>query len=64
MQQRFWEKMRPWMDALAALDDPVGDYLISLEERVRRLEGEVESLRKGLSTDPPVPAQSTDLSMG
>jgi hypothetical protein len=46
MMQRLSEKLRLWGDALAGMDDPLGEYLLSLEERLRQLEGEVEQLRK------------------
>lgn len=45
MLQRLIEKLRPWEEALASLDDPRGEYLLGLEDRIRRLEGEVERLR-------------------
>ena len=45
MLQRLIEKLRPWEEALASLDDPRGEYLLGLENRIRRLEGEMESLR-------------------
>ena len=45
MLQRLIEELRPWGEALASLDDPQGEYLLGLENRIRRLEGEVESLR-------------------
>lgn len=45
MLRRVIEKLRPWGEALASLDDPRGEYLLGLEDRIRRLEGEVESLR-------------------
>lgn len=45
MMQKLIEKFRPWAEALAALDDPKGEYLLMLEDRVSRLEGEVERLR-------------------
>jgi hypothetical protein len=45
MLQRLIEKLRPWGEALAGLDDPRGEYLLGVENRIRRLEGEVKSLR-------------------
>lgn len=45
MLQRLIEKLRPWEEALASLDDPRGEYLLGLENRIRRLEDEVKSLR-------------------
>lgn len=46
MMQRLSEKLRLWGDALAGMDDPLGEYLLNLEERVRRLECEMEQLPK------------------
>jgi hypothetical protein len=51
MLQRLLARWRLWEEALAGMDDPQGEYLLSLEERVRRLEGDVENLRSPLSTD-------------
>lgn len=45
MLQRLIEKLRPWEEALASLDDPRGEYLLGLENRIHRLEDEVKSLR-------------------
>jgi hypothetical protein len=46
MMRRLSEKLRLWGDALAGMDDPLGEYLLNLEERVRRLECELEQLPK------------------
>lgn len=46
MMQQLSAKLRLWGEALTGIDDPPGEYLLNLEERVRRLEGEVEQLRK------------------
>lgn len=45
MLQRLFEKLRTWAEAVAALDDPRGEYLLMLEDRVSRLEGDVRLLR-------------------
>lgn len=42
---RVSRKLHLWGQAMAGMDDPLGDYLLRLEERVRRLEGEVQQLR-------------------
>ena len=65
MLQRLLARWRLWEEALAGLDDPRGDYLLNLEERVCRLEGEVEHLRRPLSADAaaavkPTGAQETE----
>lgn len=46
MMQRLSAKLRHWAAALAGIDDPQGEYLLNLEERVRRLEGEVGQFRR------------------
>lgn len=51
MMQRLSAKLRLWGDALAGMDDPLGEYLFSLEERVRWLEGELEQLRRPRSAN-------------
>lgn len=53
MLQRLLARWRLWEQAFEGMDDPGGDYLLSLEERVRRLEGDVEQLRRPLSSDAP-----------
>jgi hypothetical protein len=65
MLQRLLARWRLWEEALAGLDDLRGDYLLNLEERVCRLEGEVEHLRRPLSADvaaavKPTGAQKTE----
>jgi TolA-binding protein len=59
-RQRLLEKWRLFSDAVAGIDDPHGEHLQGLEDRIRRLEGEVESLHKRLSTDTPAPVLSSD----
>ena len=44
MLKRFWESLNYWAEALA-MDDPRGDYMFRLEDRVAKLEREVEGLR-------------------
>ena len=46
MMRRLSGKWRLWGEALAGMHDPLGEYLLKLEERVGRLEGEMELLRK------------------
>lgn len=45
MLQRLFEKMRPWLEAMGASDDPRGEFLSMLEDRVSLLEVEVGRLR-------------------
>jgi hypothetical protein len=61
MLQRLFEKMRPWAEAMAGLDDPQGEYLLSLDERVRRLEAKVERLRRPLPADAAVAVTPTSV---
>ena len=44
MSKRFWQSLSDWAEALA-MDDPRGDYMFRLEDRVAKLEREVEGLR-------------------
>ena len=44
MFKRFWQNLNYWAEALA-MDDPRGEYLFRLEDRVSKLEREVEGLR-------------------
>jgi hypothetical protein len=44
MFKRLWERLNYWAEALA-MDDPRGDYMFMLEDRVAKLEREVEGLR-------------------
>lgn len=46
LMQRLSRQLHIWGEAMAGLDDPLGDYLSRLDERVRRLEGEVQELRE------------------
>lgn len=51
MLQKLLEQLRPWAEAMAELDDPQGEYLLRLEHRISRFEGEVELLREISETD-------------
>lgn len=51
MLQRLLARWRVWEQVLAGMDDPQGEYLLGLEERVRRLEGAVMDMRTPLSAD-------------
>jgi len=55
MWKRLLEKWRLVAEAIDGMDDPQGEYLLALEKRVRRLEGEVEGLSKRLSIDTQAP---------
>lgn len=51
MLQRILAKWRLVAEAIDGMDDPQGDYLLALEKRVRRLEGEVQRLGGRASPD-------------
>jgi hypothetical protein len=51
MFKRFWQSINEWADALS-MDDPRGDYMFRLEDRVARLERDVESLQARFRTTP------------
>lgn len=44
MFKRFWQTMNEWAEALS-MDDPHGDCLFRLEDRVARLERDIEGLQ-------------------
>ena len=44
MFKRFWQSINEWADVLS-MDDPRGDHVFRLEDRVAKLEREVEGLR-------------------
>jgi len=51
MFKRFWESLNYWAEILD-MDDPRGEYMFGLEERVAKLEREVESLQIQSRTTP------------
>ncbi len=40
--KRFWTKIIGIVEALEGMDDPRGDYMLSLEKRVDRLERDLK----------------------
>lgn len=44
MVKRFWESLNDWAEVLS-MDDPHGDYLFRLEERVAKLERKLDALQ-------------------
>jgi len=44
MFKRFWQNLNDWAEALD-MDDPRSEYMFLLEDRVAKLEREVEGLR-------------------
>jgi hypothetical protein len=51
MFKRFWRSLNDWADALS-MDDTLGDYMFRLEDRVAKLEREVEGLQIHFRTTP------------
>ena len=56
MFKRFWQSINEWADALS-MDDTRGDYMFGLEDRIARLEREVDGLQIQFRT---MPAGSPD----
>ena len=46
--QRLWSQIARFAKALEGIDDPTGDYMNSLGERVDKLERHVEHLERQL----------------
>jgi phosphate uptake regulator len=46
--KRLWTKLARFAEALEGLDDPTGDYILSLRKRVDKLERDVEHLERQL----------------
>ena len=44
MFKRFWQSINKWADVLS-MDDPRGDHMFRLEDRVAKLEREVKGLQ-------------------
>ena len=53
MFKRVWESLNYWAEAVG-MDDPRGEYMFGLEERVAKLERDVEGLQGQSSTRPVV----------
>jgi hypothetical protein len=56
MFKRFWRNLNDWAEALS-MDDTLGDYMFRLEDRVAKIEREVEGLQIHFRT---TPAESPD----
>jgi len=46
MFQRLWKKSKNWVGSLVWVDDPRGEYLLDLEQRLERLEKELIVLKE------------------
>ena len=53
MFKRVWDSLNYWAVAVG-MDDPRGEYMFGLEERVAKLEHDVEGLQVQSSTRPVV----------
>jgi hypothetical protein len=51
MFKGFWQSLNAWADALS-MDDTRGEYMFRLEDRVAKLEREVEGLQIQSRTTP------------
>jgi hypothetical protein len=51
MLKRFWASLNYWTEVLG-MDDPHGGYILGLEERIAKLEREVEGLQIQSRTTP------------
>jgi hypothetical protein len=51
MFKRFWQSINKWADLLS-MDDPRGDHMFRLEDRVAKLEREVGGLQIQFRTTP------------
>ena len=49
MFQRLWKKCQSCIGKFEWVDDPEGDYLLDLEQRIHRLERDVTNLREAYS---------------
>jgi phosphate uptake regulator len=50
--KRLWTKFARFAEALEGLDNPTGDYILSLRKRVDKLERDVEHLERQLHSSP------------
>lgn len=46
MFRRLWKRCRSWLGKIQWVDDPEGEYLLKLEQRVDRLERDVAHLKQ------------------
>ena len=49
--KRLWTRIVGIFEALEGIDDPTGDYMLSLEKRVDKLERALERLETQLHSD-------------
>ncbi len=51
MFKRLWQSLNGWAEALG-MDDPRGEYMFTLEDRVAKLDRDVEGLQIQSRTTP------------
>lgn len=56
--KRLLENLRPWAEALEGIDDPRGEYVLTLESRVRGLERDVKELQRRRETGSAFPTSN------
>jgi hypothetical protein len=50
--KRLWTKIARFFEALEGMDDPIGDYMFSLGKRVKKLERDLDYLKRQLHSHP------------
>ena len=50
--KQLWTKIARFAEALEGIDDPMGDYILSLGKRIEKLEHAVEHLERQLHPRP------------
>jgi hypothetical protein len=50
--KQLWTKIARFAEVLEGMDDPKGDYILSLGKRVNKLERDVENLERQLHSHP------------
>lgn len=48
--KRLWTRMRPILETLEGMDDPMGDYIISLRKRIEKRECDLDGLKRQLDS--------------
>jgi hypothetical protein len=50
--KRLWTQIARFAEALEGIDDPAGDYMLSLDRRIGKLERHVDQLEMQLHSTP------------
>jgi hypothetical protein len=48
--KRLWTQMRPILETLEGMDDPMGDYIISLRKRIEKRGSDLDGLKRHLDS--------------